>query len=70
MHATIEVLLETVFSIQSVQRGYKEANWDNWVSSVLESVRKSSVGSELWCREDLSPEAEEWPLLELLSGNV
>jgi hypothetical protein len=29
MHATIEVLLETVFSIQSVQRGYKEANWDN-----------------------------------------
>jgi hypothetical protein len=28
-HATIEVLLETVFSTRSVQSGYKEDNWGN-----------------------------------------
>jgi hypothetical protein len=39
-HATIEVLLETVFSIQSAQRGYKEDNWGNRVSSVRESMKK------------------------------
>jgi hypothetical protein len=39
-HATIEVMLETVFSTRSVQRGYKEDNRGNRVSSVLESVRK------------------------------
>jgi hypothetical protein len=26
-HATIEILLETVFFTRSVQRGYKENNW-------------------------------------------
>jgi hypothetical protein len=31
-HATIELLLETVFSNQSVQRGYKEDNWGDQVS--------------------------------------
>jgi hypothetical protein len=41
MHATVEVLLETMFPTRSVQRGYKENNWGNRVSSVLESVRKS-----------------------------
>jgi hypothetical protein len=40
MHATIEVLLETVFSTRSLHRGYKEDNWGNQVSSVWESVRK------------------------------
>jgi hypothetical protein len=39
-HATIEVLLETVSSTRSVQRGYKEDSWGNEVSSVLGSVRK------------------------------
>jgi hypothetical protein len=39
-HATIEVLLETVFSTRSVQRGYKEDSWSNQVSYVRESVRK------------------------------
>jgi hypothetical protein len=39
-HATIEVVLETEFSIRSVQRGYKEDNWSNRVCSVRESVRK------------------------------
>jgi hypothetical protein len=43
-HATIEVLLETVFSTQSVQMGYKEDNWGNRVSSVRKSVRKGAVG--------------------------
>jgi hypothetical protein len=39
-HAKIEVLLETVFSTWSVQRGYKDDNWGNQVSSVWKSVRK------------------------------
>jgi hypothetical protein len=39
-HATVEVLLETVFSTRSVQRGYKEDKWGNWVSSVWEAVKK------------------------------
>jgi hypothetical protein len=34
MHATIEVLLVTVFSIWSVQSGYKEDNWGNPVSQL------------------------------------
>jgi hypothetical protein len=40
MHATIKVLLEPVFSTQSVQRGYKEDNWGNRVSSVWEPVKE------------------------------
>jgi hypothetical protein len=28
-HATIEVLLEAVFSTRSMQMGYKEENWGN-----------------------------------------
>jgi hypothetical protein len=39
-HAKIEVLLTTVFSTQSVQRGYKEDKWGNRVSSVQKSVKK------------------------------
>jgi hypothetical protein len=38
MHAIREVLLEKVFSTWSVQRGYKEGNWANQVSSVWEAV--------------------------------
>jgi hypothetical protein len=30
--STIELLLETVFSIRSVQSGYKEEDWGNPVS--------------------------------------
>jgi hypothetical protein len=32
-YATIELLLETVFSTRSVQRGYNEDNWDHPVES-------------------------------------
>jgi hypothetical protein len=39
-HATIDALLETVFSTRSVQSGYKEENWNKRVSSVRESARK------------------------------
>jgi hypothetical protein len=39
-HAITEVLFETVFSTRSVQRGYKEENWGNRVSSVREAMRK------------------------------
>jgi hypothetical protein len=31
-HAIVELLLETVFSTQSMQMGYKEGNWDEPVS--------------------------------------
>jgi hypothetical protein len=41
-HATIEVLLETVFSTWSVLRSYKEDNWSNRISFVWESVKKRS----------------------------
>jgi hypothetical protein len=39
-HATIEILLETMFSTWSVQRSYKEDNRGNQVSSVREAVKK------------------------------
>jgi hypothetical protein len=39
-HATIEVLLETVFYTHSVQRGYQEDNCGNRVSCARESVKK------------------------------
>jgi hypothetical protein len=32
-NTTIELLLETVFSIRSMQRGYKEDNWGGLVES-------------------------------------
>jgi hypothetical protein len=40
MYVTIYVLLETVFSTRSVQRGYKENNWGNRLSSIREAVKK------------------------------
>jgi hypothetical protein len=40
MNATVQVLLETVFYTRSVQRGYKEENLENRVSSVREPVRE------------------------------
>jgi hypothetical protein len=49
MYATMEVLLEAVFSAQSMQRGYKEDNL----------ARIKTVGRELPLREDLSLKAEE-----------
>jgi hypothetical protein len=39
-HATTALLLETVFSTTSVQRGYNEDNWGNRVSSAWWSVKK------------------------------
>jgi hypothetical protein len=39
-HTTTEVLLETVFSIRPIQRGYREKNWGIRVSSVRECVKK------------------------------
>jgi hypothetical protein len=47
--AIIELLLETGFSILSIQRGYKEDSWS----------KNSSFGSEPPFREDLSPEAKD-----------
>jgi hypothetical protein len=40
-NTTIEVLLETVFSIRSVQNGYKEEIWGDAVSFELSSVREA-----------------------------
>jgi hypothetical protein len=39
-HATIEVLLERVFSTRSMQKGRKEYSWGNRVGSAREAVRK------------------------------
>jgi hypothetical protein len=36
MHATIEVLLETVFSTRPVQRGYKEDNLSGWKGAAVQ----------------------------------
>jgi hypothetical protein len=51
-----------------VARSYKEDNWGNQVSSVWKSVKKRDswkrVEREPPLREDLSSEAEEFPLLE------
>jgi hypothetical protein len=62
-HATIKVLLETVFSTRAMPRSYKEDNWGNQVSSVLEAVKNrdswKTVGREPPFKEDLSPEAED-----------
>jgi hypothetical protein len=38
MHAIIGLVLETVFSTQSVQRGYNEDNWSDPVSWELSSA--------------------------------
>jgi hypothetical protein len=43
-HATIEVLLETVFSTRSVQRGFKEDKWGYRVSSVREKYKRLKLG--------------------------
>jgi hypothetical protein len=43
MHATVEVLLEAVFSTQSVQRGYKE---DNWTETVKYGQESKGLGPE------------------------
>jgi hypothetical protein len=35
-HTTVELLLDTVFSTQSVQRGYEEDNWSDSVQLRVE----------------------------------
>jgi hypothetical protein len=40
-HATLEILLETMFSTRSVHRGYKEDYRGKQVSSVGDSVKKN-----------------------------
>jgi hypothetical protein len=35
-HTTIELLLETVFSVRSVQSGYKEDNWGEFCTGGCE----------------------------------
>lgn len=52
---TIEMLLETVFSTLSVQRSYKEDNWDNRMSYVREIwEEKRQFGKATPFREDLN----------------
>jgi hypothetical protein len=52
-HATVEVLVGTMFSTRSVPMSYKEENWGNQVSSIRECGRKRG-GREPPFREDLS----------------
>jgi hypothetical protein len=74
-HATIELLLETVFSTGSMQRGYKEDNWGNPVSWELSSAREamkrwryeSSVVGYSTNSNDVSTEAEESLLLRAVT---
>jgi hypothetical protein len=40
MHTTTELLLETVFYTQSMQRGYKEDNWGSQLSSAREAEKR------------------------------
>jgi hypothetical protein len=47
MHTTIEVLLETVFSIRSLQSGYKE---DKWGDPVIARVEVGSSNSTVSLR--------------------
>jgi hypothetical protein len=42
-HATIEVLLETVFSTRSVQRGYKEYSWSKTRHARVEADSNTST---------------------------
>jgi hypothetical protein len=50
MHATIELLLETLFSTQYVQRGYKEDSWGDPVSWKLSSAWEAvKIGHENRC---------------------
>jgi hypothetical protein len=48
-HATIEILLETVYSTRAVQTGYKEDCWDNRVSEFFR-VEASSNTSAVYLR--------------------
>jgi hypothetical protein len=40
MHITTELLLETVFSTQSVQRGYEEDNWSDSLQLRVEFCKR------------------------------
>jgi hypothetical protein len=52
------------FSAQSMQRGYKEDNWGNQVSSVWKSVKKTGHWKGDAIQDNLSLEAKEQALLE------
>jgi hypothetical protein len=53
--ATIEVLLETLFSTQSMQRDYKEDNWGNCICSVWEVVKKWDSWKRVTVQRKLEP---------------
>jgi hypothetical protein len=42
-HAAIELLLETVFSTQSMQKGYKEDNWSRIQRSCVRGGEKVAI---------------------------
>jgi hypothetical protein len=74
----MELLLETVFSTRSVQRGYEEDNWGDPVSWELSSAREaekrwrySSVDSSVVASSpdsnDVNSEAEESPLFRAVT---
>jgi hypothetical protein len=71
---TIELLLETVISTPSLQRGYKEDNCGDPVSCELSSARESekrwrysSVVGYSMDSNDVNREAEEIPLLRAVT---
>jgi hypothetical protein len=73
-HATIELLLETLFSTRFVQRGYKVDNWSDAVSRELSSARGTekrwryiSVVGYSPDSNDVSTVAEESPVLRAVT---
>jgi hypothetical protein len=54
-HATIDVMLVTVFSTRSVQRGWKKDSWGNRINSVRGSVKKIGSLKEAAIQRRLKP---------------
>jgi hypothetical protein len=54
-HATIEVLLEMVFSTRFVQWCFKEDSWGNRVSSVQEAMKKRDSWKRAVIQRGLEP---------------
>jgi hypothetical protein len=64
MHATVEELLEAVFSVLSVPKPYNEQ------LRLQESLEKAVRRVGGWCEMVVSPGAEEYLLLENIIGSA
>jgi hypothetical protein len=69
-HATIEVLLEIMFSTQFVQKNCKEDSWGTQVSSVQEAVKKRDSWKGALIQRGLEPTNRNSPCYKPLPGNL